>query len=81
MEASYDLLSEILGERLDLIVILKTVFDLAREAQILGAETYISDAKINRYNQNHKDLAKLKEYVRTYAPKQYGLIFSEKRKS
>lgn len=79
MEASYDLLSEILGERLDLIVILKTVFDLAREAQILGAETYISDAKINRYNQNHKDLAKLKEYVRTYAPKQYGLIFSEKK--
>ncbi len=71
----FDVLSDILGERVDVILTAKSVFDSARLSQILNGEKYISDAKINLYNKNKKDLRRLKAYVKEYCPEKYKDIF------
>ena len=79
LEENYDSLCEILGDRIDLIVCLKTVFSLAREAQILGNEVFLSDAKIKLFNENHHNLVRLKKYVRENLPDKYRYIFDEQK--
>lgn len=74
----YDALSEVLGDRTDLILTAKAVFDSARLSQILNGEEYISDAKINLYNKNKNDLLKLKKIVNKYYPEKYKDIFVKK---
>lgn len=75
IEESFDALSSVLGDRVDLLFVAKTVFDSARLSQILNGEAYISVAKIKLYQKNGKDLLRLKEYVREYYPEKYKEIF------
>lgn len=75
----FDQLSEILGEKIDLLLVAKSVFDAAKLTQILNGENFISDAKIKLYCKNHEKLKKLKEYVKTYYPQKYKEIFSVKK--
>lgn len=75
----FDALSDSLGDRVDLILMAKSVFDSARLSQILNGEKYISDAKINLYNKNKNDLSKLKSYVKKYCPNEYKEIFVNKQ--
>lgn len=76
IDESFDQLSSILGERVDLLFLAKIVFDSARLSQILNGETYISDAKIKLYNRNGNDLKRLKKYVRNNCPEKYKEIFT-----
>lgn len=75
IEDDYDVLNEILEDRVSLIVEAKTLFDVARLSQILGKHEYISDAKVELYNKNHKDLRTLKQFVREFKPDSYRKIF------
>lgn len=74
----FDSLSSVLGENVELLIQAKTVFDSARLSQVLKGEKFISDAKINLFEKNKKDLRKLKDYVKEYEPKKYKEIFSIK---
>lgn len=75
----FDVFSEILDDRVDLIVLLKSTYDSALLAQILGSYDYICQAKVAQYEQNKQDLYLLKSYVREFAPKKYKVIFYDKK--
>lgn len=79
LDESFDVLSDILGERVSLLVQIKPVFDTARLHQILGGHAYISDAKVQLYEKNKSDLRAFKDYVKRVAKEQYHHIFSEKK--
>lgn len=74
----FDSLSDALGDRINLILAAKSVFDSARLSQLLNGEKYISDAKVNLYNKNKRDLLRLKAYVSEYYPEKYKDIFVKK---
>lgn len=79
IDDSFDDLSAILGDRIQLIVELKSLFDTARLSNMLNGHKYISDAKVELYEHNKHDLARLKRYVRKNCPDDYKHIFSEKK--
>ncbi len=79
LDDSFDALSAILGERTELLVQLKTVFDAARLSQILEGHGGISAAKIAQYEKNARDLKLLKNYVKETVPQKYKHVFSEKK--
>lgn len=70
----------ILGERFELIEMLKAVYDWAILADILDGEQYISFAKVKVYDKHKSDLKQLKEYVKTYLPDKYNEIFKLSKK-
>lgn len=72
----FEQISSVLGDRADLLYMVKKVFDSAKLSQILDGETYISDAKIKLYNKNHNDLNRLKKYVKENCPEKYREIFT-----
>lgn len=80
IEKDFDRITDAIGDRAELIIELKKVYDNARLSQILGKHTYISDSKIELYNKNKKHLKMLKLYVKQNEPEKYKLIFVDKRK-
>jgi CRISPR-associated endonuclease Csn1 len=74
-----DILTDMLGDRYELIVQAQTVFDAARLSRMLGGHATISEAKIALYQKNHDDLRLLKAYVRKNVPDKYKEIFSERK--
>lgn len=79
IDDSFDSLTEILGERLEVLVQMKNVYDAAKLSQILGGKGSISEAKVALYGKNRRDLRMLKTYVRQAAPEKYKLIFTQKK--
>ena len=79
IEDNFDKYSEILGERVEILTLLKTVFDISQLSKILGESFYFSEAKIKLFEKNKEDLKKLKKYVRENYPEKYKHIFSEKK--
>ena len=80
LDAVFDALSSALGERVELLLVAKRVFDAARLSEMRGGEEYLCDAKVCQYNQNHADLRALKDYVRETAPDKYRSIFYKNAK-
>lgn len=72
-------IGDMLGDRVELLMKLKEVFDVARLSQILGENQYICDMKVEQYNQNKKRLWLLKQYVKKTCPERFYHIFSEKK--
>ena len=79
LEADLDKLEDALGDRLELILQAKGVFDAARLTAILRGESYISKAKVAQYDRNGADLRRLKAWVRANAPEAYRAVFKEKQ--
>lgn len=79
LSEKYDEYYAVIGERIDLLLLLKSVFDAALLEQILGQHEYICEAKIEQYNSNKQDLKLLKQYVRKFEPKKYKAIFDDKK--
>lgn len=77
LDETYDELQSVLGEDMELVLVLKTVFNAARMTAILGKHSYICDAKVELFEKNHRDLQRLKAYVREHVPEKYKAIFSE----
>ncbi len=80
LDAVFDALSSALGERVELLLAVKKVFDAARLSEMRGGEAYLCDAKIRQYEKNHADLRALKDYVREAAPNKYRSIFYKNAK-
>ena len=68
-----------MGDRVELLLKLKNVFDTARLSGMLNGCKYISEAKVLLYEKNKKDLTVLKHYVKQTVPGKYKSIFSEKK--
>lgn len=79
-DETLDKLPDEIGDRSELVLQIKSVFDTARLSQILGDNAYISEAKLELYNKNKASLLMLKRYVKEFAPDKYKRIFSEKKK-
>ena len=80
LDAAFDALSSALGERVELLLAAKKVFDAARLSEMRGGEAYLCDAKVRQYEKNHADLRALKDYVREAAPDKYRSIFYKNAK-
>ena len=80
LDAVFDALSSTLGERAELLLAAKKVFDAARLSEMRGGEAYLCDAKVRQYEKNHADLRALKDYVREAAPDRYRNIFYKNAK-
>lgn len=80
LDAVFDALSSTLGERAELLLAAKKVFDAARLSEMRGGEAYLCDAKVRQYEKNHADLRALKDYVREAAPDKYRSIFYKNAK-
>lgn len=68
-------LESILGERFELIVKMKAIYDWAVLADILDGEKYISFAKVKTYEKHKSDLKLLKKFVKKFCPEEYNNIF------
>ncbi len=80
LDAVFDVLSSSLGERVELLLVAKKVFDAARLSEMRGGEAYLCDAKVRQYEKNHADLRALKAYVREAVPDKYRSIFYKSTK-
>lgn len=58
----------------------KGVYDWTLLASIMNGHSYISDAKIELFDSNKKDLKHLKEAIKTYAPDKYESFFHSDEK-
>ena len=65
------------GENFELVEKIKAIYDWAILADILNGKPYISFAKVSVYKKHKRDLKLLKEYVKSYVPEKYNLIFNE----
>ena len=81
LDENFDKWKEALQDRMDLIVIVKRVFDLARFDVLLAGQTYLCDAKVLQFNQNKKDLRVLKKWVKQNKPAVYDDIFVNTEKN
>lgn len=86
LDSQYDTLGEILEDNVQVIYDAKEMFDLARLNQILGKDTYLSEAKVHLYDKNHHDFRILKDYfgrkldAKEIAKEEFDLIFNNTRK-
>ncbi|MDY6034483.1 MAG: type II CRISPR RNA-guided endonuclease Cas9, partial [Bulleidia sp.] len=76
LDEKLDELSSVLGDDIELILILKEVFDVAKLKASLGEHKYISDAKIDLFEKNKKDLKQLKQFIKEYHPEDYKKVFN-----
>lgn len=65
----------ILGERFELVEMLKAIYDWAVLDEILNGKEYISYAKVEIYEKHKEDLKQLKSYIKTYVPEKYNEVF------
>lgn len=69
---------ELLGDKGDVLEILKKIYDWHLLSNLLKGQTSISQAMISRYNKHHKDLVILKRLIKRYLPARYNEIFRDK---
>lgn len=72
---------DILGERFELLSVVKAVYDWGLLADIMDNEQYISCAKAKIYDEHKADLALLKKYIKTCCPGLYNDVFRRNEKS
>lgn len=78
-EEKVDTLMVTVGEdRCQLIEVLKAIYDWSMLADIMGGFAFISEAKVQKYNENKRDLKVLKKLVKTYGTDaQYKAFFHD----
>lgn len=70
---------KLVGEdRAELVRVMKAVYDWSLLCNILLGENYLSTAKVNTYEEHKKDLAWLKNHVKTNCPEKYQQVFRRK---
>lgn len=76
IDSQMDQLTILLSDRADYIFYAKEVFDIAKLAEILGTNEYLSDAKIVLFKKNERELKVLKNFVRNnLSAEDYKAIF------
>lgn len=76
-EENYAKLSELFPNdpRIEMISILKSIYDYVLLGKLLGDKSTISGAMIDRYNAHQDDLKKLKAYIKANMPEKYDEVF------
>ncbi|MDD6088999.1 MAG: type II CRISPR RNA-guided endonuclease Cas9 [Desulfovibrionaceae bacterium] len=69
-----------LGEDGDFLAELRNIYDCALLVSAQNGCEYISEAKVEVYEQHGRDLKWLKNFIKKYAPDQYSEVFSTVRK-
>lgn len=78
LDEKYNTLSNDLSEeQLDILLLLKEIFDTVRLKQVLGDEKYLCDAKIKLYKKNKDDLKIIQQYTKINYPEKYDYIFKK----
>ncbi len=67
---------EVLGEKIKLIEILKSIYDWKVLSTIRNGEDYISFSMVDRFEEHKKDLNDLKNLLRKYSIKNYKNFFN-----
>lgn len=70
MEWDEEALAPVLGEKMELLLAIKAVYDWAILDDILSGQEYLSQAKVQSYEKHKQDLALLKQTVKTELPEQ-----------
>lgn len=68
-----------LGDRFELLLRIKAVYDWAILAEILNDKEYLSFAKCEVYEKHKNDLQLLKFFVKEYIPEEKNRIFNENK--
>lgn len=79
MEWDEEALAAVLGEKIELLLAIKAVYDWAILDDILSGQEYLSQAKVQSYEKHKQDLALLKQTVKTELPEQYAEVFHTER--
>ena len=79
MEWDEEALAAVLGEKMELLLAIKAVYDWAILDDILNGQEYLSQAKVQSYEKHKQDLALLKQTVKTELPEQYAEVFHAER--
>jgi len=80
-DAREEKLLAILGDRFELILSVKAIYDWALLEELRGGEKYISFAKVKSYEKHREDLKRLKAVIRASGDKElYREIFHAARK-
>lgn len=83
LDKADDELAEILislGDDSELILLMKNLYDWSILSDILSGKQYISDKKVEIYNNHKNDLRTLKDLVKKYVPKKYNECFRDESK-
>ncbi|MFI3328945.1 MAG: type II CRISPR RNA-guided endonuclease Cas9 [bacterium] len=75
-DETYTDLEDVLGDYIELVDIIKAIYDWVRLADIIGHNDYICQAKVDSYRKHHEDIKLLKEFIKKYCPEKYKTIFS-----
>lgn len=78
-DQNLEYLEEVLGDGIDLVNILKQIYDYTQLRKVLQDYETISESQVAKYNKHGNDLIKLKELIRKYDNKNNNLyknIFS-----
>ena len=79
MEWDEEALAAVLGEKIELLLAIKAVYDWAILDDILSGQEYLSQAKVQSYEKHKQELALLKQTVKTELPEQYAEVFHAER--
>lgn len=69
----------VLGERFELVEMLKAIYDWAVLDEILGGNDYISYSKSETFDKHKSDLKQLKKYIKMYMPEKYNEVFKQSK--
>lgn len=81
LETKEDKLAAALGERYEILLKFKAVYDLARLDSIMGGSSSIAEAKVKIFNSHKRDLELLKEFLRGSDRELYREIFGVPKKN
>ena len=79
-ETAQDKLAETLGDKIELILLLKELYDWALLAGLLNGCRYLSFAKVQSYEKHRTDLKRLKSALKTAGGKVYAEMFRRSKK-
>lgn len=61
----------------NILVVAKTIYNFFLLGKLLGNHKYLCDAMVEKYDEHHKELKLLKNYVKDNIPDEYSNIFRE----
>ncbi len=71
----------VLGDKIELIDILKEIYDWSVLSKILSNNEYLSYSMVEKYNQHRDDLVNLKKILKKYSKNIYKDFFKDKNKN
>ncbi len=74
-DEALDLVLREIGDDASLLIALKAVYDWTLLSELLINHRYISESKVDQYDQHKKDLLELKRIIKSLFPEKYDSVF------